>query len=160
AEAREAGIVAFDAETTSLDPMQAELCGFSIASTPGRAAYVPLNHKSGTGDLLGGGLLENQIPVRDALAALKVLMEDRSVLKVAQNLKYDLLVMRRHGIDVAPSDDTMLISYVLDAAPNGGNDMDALSERWLGHTPIAYKTICGSGKNAVTLDMVELDKAT
>ena len=95
--------------------MQAELIGFSLAIGPGRAAYVPLAHKSGAGDLLGGGTLENQIPVREALALLKPLLEDKSVLKIAQDAKYDLVVMSRHGIDVAPFDDTMLISYVLDA---------------------------------------------
>ena len=160
AEAREMGVVAFDTETTSLDPMQAELCGFSLASQPGKACYVPLIHKSGAGDLLGGGLVENQIQAREALAALKTLMEDRSVLKIAQNLKYDLVMMHRHGIDVAPYDDTMLISYVLDAGVFGGHGMDALSERWLGHTPIAYKDVCGTGKNTITFDFVDLDKAT
>ncbi|MFC3723650.1 DNA polymerase I [Neoaquamicrobium sediminum] len=160
AEAREAGVVAFDTETTSLDPMQAELCGFSLATRPGRAAYVPLIHKSGAGDLLGGGLVEGQIPARDALAELKPLMEDRSVLKVAQNLKYDLVIMQRHGIDVAPYDDTMLLSYVLDGGSNSSHGMDALSERWLGHTPIAFKDVCGSGKAMVTFDFVDLDRAT
>jgi DNA polymerase-1 len=159
-EAREEGAVAFDTETTSLDPMQAELCGFSLAIRPGRAAYVPLIHKSGAGDLLGGGQIEGQIPAREALAALKPLMEDRSVLKIAQNLKYDLVMMHRHGIDVAPYDDTMLISYVLDAGVFGGHGMDALSERWLGHTPIAFKDVCGSGKSLITFDLVDLEKAT
>jgi DNA polymerase-1 len=158
--AREAGIVAFDTETTSLDPMQAELCGFSIATAPGRAAYVPIAHKSGHGDLLGGGLVENQIPIRDALAALKPLLEDPSVLKVAQNLKYDLVVMNRHGVDVRPYDDTMLISYVTDGGTLGGHGMDALSEKWLGHTPIAFKDVSGSGKSFVTFDHVEIGKAT
>ena len=158
-EAREAGIVAFDTETTSLDPMQADLCGFSIAIRPGRAAYVPLIHKSGAGDLLGGGLIENQIPARDALAALKSLLEDRSVLKIAQNLKYDLVMMLRHGIDVAPYDDTMLLSYVVDAG-TGGQGMDTLSERWLGHTPIPFKDVCGTGKNAKTFDYADLELAS
>jgi DNA polymerase-1 len=160
AQAREAGVVAFDTETTSLDPMQAELCGFSLAIAPGKAAYVPLIHKAGAGDLLGGGLIEGQLNAREALAELKTLMEDRSVLKIAQNLKYDLVMMHRHGIDVAPYDDTMLLSYVLDAGVFGGHGMDALSERWLGHTPMAYKDVCGTGKNAVTFDMVDLEKAT
>ncbi len=160
AEAREAGVVGFDTETTSLDPMQAELCGFSLAVAPGRAAYVPLIHKAGAGDMFGGGVIEGQIPAREALAELKGLMEDRTVLKVAQNLKYDLVVMHRHGIDVAPYDDTMLISYVLDAGVIGGHGMDALSERWLGHTPIAFKDVCGSGKAMITFDMVDLEKAT
>jgi len=160
AEATEAGVVAFDTETTSLDPMQAELCGFSLATRPGRAAYVPLNHKTGRGDLLGGGMAENQIPIRDALALLKPLMEDKSVLKVAQNLKYDLVVMNRHGIDVAPYDDTMLISYVLDAGVSGGHGMDALAERWLGHKTIHYKDVAGSGRSTMTFDFVDIDKAT
>ncbi|NGN43268.1 DNA polymerase I [Mesorhizobium sp. CGMCC 1.15528] len=160
AEAREAGLVAFDTETTSLDPMQAELIGFSLATAPGRAAYVPLGHKSGRGDLLGGGLLEGQIPVRDALAALKPLLEDKSVLKIAQNLKYDLVVMNRHGIDVVSYDDTMLISYVLDAGTTGGHGMDDLSEKWLGHKTLKFKDIAGSGKRFVGFDQADLKQAT
>lgn len=159
AEAAQQGLVAFDTETTSLDPMQAELVGFSLALSPGRAAYVPLAHKAGSGDLLGGGPVDGQIPEREALAALKPLLEDRAVLKIAQNLKYDLVVMHRRDIDVAPYDDTMLLSYVLDAG-KGGHGMDALSERWLGHIPIAYKDVAGSGKSAVTFDMVDIDRAT
>ena len=141
AAAREAGLVAFDTKTTSLDAMQAELCGFSLAiadnakdptGTAIRACYVPLNHKTGVGDLLGGGLAEGQIPIRAALERLKALLEDPSILKVAQNLKYDYLVMRRHGITVQGFDDTMLMSYALDAGVTT-HGMDALSERWLGH---------------------------
>ena len=160
AEARAAGVVGFDTETTSLDPMQAELCGFSLATAPGRAAYVPLQHKSGAGDLLGGGLVDGQIPVREALAALKGLLEDPCVLKVAHNLKYDLVVMNQHGAAIAPYDDTMLMAYVCDGGTAGGMGMDPLSERWLGHVPIAYKDVCGSGKSAVTFDHVELARAT
>ncbi len=155
AAAREIGTVAFDTETTSLDPMQAELVGFSLAlSEQGkdprglvtRAAYVPLKHRNGVGDLLGGGeLVEGQIPFGAALDRLKDLLEDPSVLKVAQNLKYDYLVMKRHGIAVAGFDDTMLLSYVLDAGATT-HGMDTLSERWLGHKPIAYKEVAGSGK--------------
>ncbi len=159
AEAAETGILAFDTETTSLDPMQAELVGFSLALAPGKAAYVPLQHKSGAGDLLGGGMVENQIPLDMALAALKRVLEDASILKIAQNMKYDWLVMRRHGINAVSFDDTMLISYVLDAG-TGSHGMDPLSERWLGHTPIAYKDVAGSGKSAVTFDMVDIDRAT
>lgn len=158
-QATEAGLVAFDTETTSLDPMQTELVGFSLAIRPGYAAYVPLNHKSGTGDLLGGGTVEGQIPLDDALRVLKPLLEDRSVLKIAHNMKYDWLVMHRYGIDTHPFDDTMLISYVLDAG-EGTHGMDALSERWLGHAPIAYKDVAGSGKSSVTFDMVDIDRAT
>ena len=168
AAARETGLVAFDTETTSLDPMQAELVGVSLAiqdnvlspgSTDIRAAYIPLTHKTGVGDLLGGGHAEGQIPMKDALAALKGLLEDPSVLKVAQNLKYDYLVMKRHGVTLQSFDDTMLMSYVLDAG-KGNHGMDGLSEKWLGHTPIPYKDVAGSGKSSVTFDLVDIDRAT
>ncbi|SIP90630.1 DNA polymerase I [Rhizobium sp. RU33A] len=168
AAARETGLVAFDTETTSLDPMQAELVGVSLAiqdnvlspgSTDIRAAYIPLTHKTGVGDLLGGGHAEGQIPMKDALAALKSLLEDPSVLKVAQNLKYDYLVMKRHGVTLQSFDDTMLMSYVLDAG-KGNHGMDGLSEKWLGHTPIPYKDVAGSGKSSVTFDLVDIDRAT
>ncbi len=166
--AHETGLVAFDTETTSLDPMQAELVGVSLAiqdnvlspgSTDIRAAYIPLTHKTGVGDLLGGGHAEGQIPMKEALAALKGLLEDPSVLKVAQNLKYDYLVMKRHGITLQSFDDTMLMSYVLDAG-KGNHGMDGLSEKWLGHTPIPYKDVAGSGKSSVTFDLVDIDRAT
>lgn len=168
AAARETGLVAFDTETTSLDPMQAELVGVSLAiqdnvlspgSTEIRAAYIPLTHKTGVGDLLGGGHADGQIPMKDALAALKGLLEDPSVLKVAQNLKYDYLVMKRHGVTLQSFDDTMLMSYVLDAG-KGNHGMDGLSEKWLGHTPIPYKDVAGSGKSSVTFDLVDIDRAT
>ncbi|GKX33277.1 MAG: DNA polymerase I [Rhizobiaceae bacterium MnEN-MB40S] len=169
AAARETGVVAFDTETTSLDPMQAELVGFSLAyqpqdgkaaaSGPIQAAYTPLIHKAGADDLLGGGLVENQIPVDEALARLKTLLEDASVLKIAQNMKYDWLIMKRHGVEITSFDDTMLISYAIDAGV-GGQGMDALSERWLGHKPIPYKEVAGSGRSAVTFDFVDIDKAT
>ncbi|MUO80557.1 DNA polymerase I [Agrobacterium vitis] len=170
ASAREAGVVAFDTETTSLDPMQADLVGVSLAlqdnaASPGaatiRAAYVPLGHKTGRDDLFSDGLklAENQIPMDAALAALKGLLEDPSVLKIAQNLKYDYLVMKRHGIVIRGFDDTMLLSYVLEAGV-GAHGMDSLSERWLGHTPIPYKEVAGSGKSLVTFDLVDIDKAT
>jgi DNA polymerase-1 len=157
AAARERGIVAFDTETNSLDAMQAELVGFSLALEPGRAAYVPLQHRSGEG-LFDAGLLPDQIPIDAALAALRPLLEDDSVLKIGQNLKYDLIVMRRHGIDIAPIDDTMLISYVLDAGRNG-HGMDELSALHLHHRPIPFSEVAGKGKAQVTFDFVSLDKA-
>ncbi|MDB5553832.1 MAG: polA [Rhizobium sp.] len=167
--ARETGVVAFDTETNSLDPMQAELAGFSLAIADNAenpagakisACYVPVGHKSGHGDLLGGGIAEGQIPVREALALIKPLMEDPAVLKIGQNIKYDWLVMKRHGIVVAPFDDTMLMSYVIDGGVNTNHGMDTLSERWLGHKPIAYKDVTGSGKSSVTFDLVDIQKAT
>ena len=158
-EALETGILAFDTETNSLDPMQAELVGFSICTKAGHAAYIPLAHKSGTGDLLGGGLVEGQMKEREALALLKPVLENPSILKIAQNLKFDWMMMAERGISVAPADDTMLMSYVLDAGVHG-HGMDELSELHLGHKPITYKEMTGSGKGKVTFDMVELDKAT
>ena len=170
ADARETGLVAFDTETTSIDPMQADLVGLSLAiqdnrTTPGsasiRACYVPLAHKTGRDDLFSDGvkLTEGQIPMADALAALKDMLEDPAVLKVAQNLKYDYLVMKRHGVVIEGFDDTMLMSYVLDAG-RGNHGMDTLSEKWLRHTPIAFKEVAGSGKSLVTFDQVDIDKAT
>ncbi|WEX77572.1 DNA polymerase I [Sinorhizobium numidicum] len=168
ADARDAGVVGFETGTNSIDAMRADLVGFSMAiadygvSPSGakiRAAYVPLIHKNGVGDLLGGGLVENQVPVREALSRLKMLLEDPSVLKVAQDLKYDYLVMKRHGITMQSFDDVMLASYVIDAG-NADHGMDSLSERWLSHKPIAYKDITGSGRSSLTFDFVNVDKAT
>ncbi len=163
---RDKGIVAFDTETTSLHAMQAELVGFSLAYFDGKdsdlnvkACYVPLTHKSGSGDLLGGGLVEDQVDFDEALKRLKDVLEDTSILKIAQNLKYDMLVLNQLNIDVKSFDDTMLISYVLDAGV-GNHGMDALSDRWLGHQPIPYKEVAGTGKSAITFDMVDIDKAT
>ncbi len=160
AAAYEKGYVAFDTETTSLDAMQADLVGLSLSTEPGKACYVPLSHVDGEGDLLGGGgLVEGQLPLADALEVLKPILEDPSVLKIAQNLKYDWLVMTRYGIDITPYDDTMLLSYTVDAG-KGGNGMDELSDRWLGHKPIPFKEVCGSGKSMITFDKVAIDKAT
>ena len=156
---REVGLAAVDTETNSLDPMQAELVGISLATEPGQACYVPLNHKSGQGDLLGGGLLDGQIGEKRALELLSDVLEDASILKIGQNLKYDWLVFAQHGITLSGFDDTMLMSYVLDAGRNS-HGMDELAKRWLGHECISYKEVAGSGKSAVTFDLVELDKAT
>jgi DNA polymerase-1 len=159
AEIREAGIFAVDTETTSLDPMQADLVGISLCVAPGRACYIPLAHRQGAGDLLGGGLVEGQIAERDALAALKEVLEDAAILKIGQNLIYDHLVLLERGISVAPFDDTMLLSYVLDAG-RGGHGMDELSQRWLGHACISYKDVTGSGRSAIGFDQVEIARAT
>jgi DNA polymerase-1 len=157
--ARAAGVVAFDTETDSLDAMKANLVGFSLAVAPGEACYVPLLHRKGSAGLFDDGPIEGQIPLCDAIALVKPILEDRAILKVAQNLKFDATMFARHGVDVRVADDTMLISYVLDAG-RGNHGMDDLSERWLGHKPIAYKEVTGSGKGQVTFDQVPLDRAT
>lgn len=166
AEARELRQFAFDTETTGLDAMTADLVGFSIATAPGRACYVPVGHTGDSGggglDLGGGGEPPEQMPLRDALELLKPLLEHRSVLKIGQNLKYDVLIMKQHGIDLAPCDDTMLISYVLDAG-RGGHGMDDLSQRHLGHACIPFKQVIAlaPGKKVAdrTFAGVPIDKA-
>ncbi|WP_375410841.1 DNA polymerase I, partial [uncultured Methylobacterium sp.] len=158
AEAEEAGVIAVDTETDSLDANNANLVGVSLCVAPGRAAYIPLKH-SGGDDLFGDGLLPGQIPIDDALNALRPLLENPGVLKVGQNLKYDLSVLVRYGITVAPFDDTMLISYVLDAG-KGGHGMDELARRHLGHQPITFSDVAGTGKAKIAFDRVALDKAT
>ena len=156
ARAFEAGRVAVDTETTALDAMRAELVGISLSIVPGEACYVPLAHRPPD-----GGLLEEagvQIPRDSALALLKPLFEDPAVMKVGQNLKYDMLVLSRYGVDVAPFDDTMLMSFVLDAG-RGNHGMDELSDRHLGVTPIPIKEVIGTGKSQITFDRVPLDRA-
>ena len=161
AEAYDLGLVAFDTETTSLDAMQAELVGFSLCTAPGKACYIPVGHKGeGKGDLFGGAdLLPDQLALADVLARLKPVLEDKGVLKVAQNFKYDWMVLCRHGIHVAPADDTMLLSYVLDAG-RANHGMDALAESVLGHQSIQFGHVAGSGKSFIGFARVAIDKAT
>jgi DNA polymerase-1 len=158
------GHVAFDTETTSLDPMQAEFVGFSMAVAPGRACYVPLGHRPASDAFDFGGEDLKQVPVREALAALKPLLEDSSILKIGQNLKYDCLLLARHGIAVTPLDDTMLLSYALDAGANREHGMNALAERHLGHACMPFTQVIefapGARKSAKTFAQVPLAKAT
>ena len=181
AEATKAGTVAFDCETDGLDSNNAGLVGVSLAllegpwgdvnSTKRRAAYLPIAHRApggeaqgaldlgGAGDSAGDGkLLPDQIPLKTALAKLKPLLEDPAVLKVGQNIKYDMAVFRRHGIEIGPVDDTMLISFALDAGKNN-HGMDELAELHLGQKTIKFADVAGSGAKQVTFDKVPLDKA-
>ncbi|MGR3466040.1 DNA polymerase, partial [Limimaricola sp.] len=156
---RELGHVAVDTETTSLDEMRAELVGISLALTPGHACYIPLAHRSGEEGLFGSdALTEGQMPMDRALEMLKPVLEDAAILKIGQNMKYDLKIFAGLGIDVAPFDDTMLLSYAMHAGLHG-HGMDTLSERYLGHAPIPIKQVIGTGKSAVTFDKVEIDAA-
>ncbi len=162
--AHETGVIAVDTETTSLDPMRAALCGFSLAVAPNEACYVPLGHREGGGegsDLFApeSKLCAGQIPETQALALIKPLLEDRAVLKVGQNIKYDWLVFAQRGITIDGYDDTMLISYVLDAG-RGTHGMDDLAKRWLNHDTIHFHHVAGSGKSQVTFDCVTIEKAT
>ena len=153
--------VAVDTETSSLDSISAELTGVSLALGPNQACYIPLGH--GGSDMFSER--PEQVDRSAALAALKPLLESDAVLKIGQNIKYDLNVFARHGIAVAPVDDTMIISFDLDAGRSldgigGGHGMDELSERHLGHTTLAFKDLCGSGKKAIPFGEVPLDRAT
>jgi DNA polymerase I len=155
----EVGFVAVDTETTSLDEMKAELVGISLCVDAGKACYIPVGHKSGGGDLFGASVLvAGQLGLEEVLAALKGVLEDASILKIGQNMKYDWKIFARHGLRVAPFDDTMLMSSAMQAGLNG-HGMDALAEKYLGHSPIPIKELIGSGKSAVTFDQVDIDLA-
>ncbi len=161
ARAREAGVVAVDTETTSLTPSTTTLVGVSLAVAPGDACYIPLGHQAPEGHADGfdfGAGRPPQIERGVALAALKSLLEDPGVLKVGQNLKFDLQVLGQFGLAVTPWDDTMLISYVLDGGAHG-HGMDELAERHLGHTTIKFAEVTGTGKAQITFDRVPLDRA-
>ncbi|WP_425040112.1 DNA polymerase I [Primorskyibacter sp. S187A] len=157
---RERGYVAIDTETTALNEMRAELVGISLAVEPLQACYIPLTHKGGSADDLFGSdaLAEGQMPLDDCLALLKPVLEDPAILKIGQNMKYDAKIFARVGIDIAPIDDTMLLSYAMNAGLHG-HGMDTLSERYLEHTPIPIKPLLGSGKSAITFDRVPIDEA-
>ena len=162
--ARAAGEVCVDTETTSLDPMRANLCGVALAIQPGEACYIPCGHRRGDGLTLdlspeqdGGGIV--QMTEADVLARLKPLLEDDSILKIGQNLKYDALVFLQRGIRLNPIDDTMLLSYVLEGGLHG-HGMDELSELHLSHTPIAFTEVTGKGKDKIGFDCVPVAEAT
>ncbi len=181
AEATRAGTVAFDCETDALDSNNAGLVGISLALLDGpwgninsgkrRAAYLPLAHRApggeaqgaldlgGDGDKTGDGkLLPGQLPLKKAIEKLKPMLEDPGVLKVGQNIKYDIAVLRRYGIEIGPVDDTMLLSFVLDGGKHG-HGMDELAERYLGQKTIKFSDVAGSGAKQVSFDKVPLDKA-
>ena len=154
------GHVAVDTETTGLDEMVADLVGISLCVDAGQACYIPLTHKKGASDDLFGSeeLVDGQLPLPVVLDALKPVLESNAVLKIGQNMKYDAKIFSRYGVDVAPFDDTMLMSYALHAGLHG-HGMDALSERYLHHTPIPIKSLLGTGKSAITFDRVPLNEA-
>ena len=160
ARAKAKGVVAFDTETDALSATSAELCGVSLAIAPGEACYIPVNHCESEGLALEAPQDLAQIPLEAALARLKPLLEDPAVLKVAQNAKYDLAVLSRYGITVAPIEDTMLISFVLEAGLHKSHGMDELAKRWLGHEPISFKTVAGAGKAQKSFKHVGLNEAT
>jgi DNA polymerase-1 len=169
AKATAAGVVAFDTETDALNSAGAGLCGVSLALSPGEAAYIPVGHCAADKPLGGldfgdqpveaGGADWTQADLGEALARLKPLLEDPAVLKIGHNAKYDMAVLSRYGITVGPIDDTMLMSYVLDGGLHG-HGMDELSQLYLGHTPIPFKQVAGTGQKQISFAQVELKPAT
>jgi DNA polymerase-1 len=165
AEARRAGIVAVDTETNSLDPLRCDLVGVSLSIAPGRACYIPVMHNVGAaqGSFDLGGPTPTAdgpkpLPKADIVTRLTLLLEDPAVLKVGHNIKFDQQVLAGCGLSVAPIDDTMLLSYVLESGKHG-HGMDELSDLYLGHKTITFAEVCGTGKAQITFDRVPLDKA-
>lgn len=152
---------AIDTETTSLTPAKAKLIGISLCIEPGEAAYIPVAHGCGETDLFGSSDNQDikQIPPERTFELLKPLLEDDSVLKIGQNIKYDMQMFLKHGIEIKAYDDTMLLSYVLDGSSHS-HSMDELSKMYLDHTPIPYKEVAGTGKSQISFAEVPLDKAT
>ena len=162
ARARDIGVVALETRTNSLDPMQATLCGLSLAVAPNEACYIPLAHRTGgdggTGGLFSGPIAPDQIEERAALTSLKPLLEDPGVLKVGNDLKYDLQIFALRDIELAPCDDTMLMSYVVDSG-RSSHGVDQLAQRYFDHATIDANAILGSGKSRISFDCVQIDKA-
>ena len=152
------GIVSIDTETTSIDAVSAQLVGISLSIEPGNAIYIPLNHKSKEGGLIADKI--NQLDTNLVLSLLKPILEDASIIKIGQNIKYDMTVLHNAGdINIYPYHDTMLMSFALDAGKQSGHGMDSLSKKHLNITPISYSEITGKGKDQVTFDYVTLEKA-
>src|SRR5580700_1789838 len=161
ARAEDEGVVAIDAETSSADPLQGELIGLSLAVKPGEACYIPIRHRTGADDLFNGaGLAPDQIAEAEAIALLKPLLEQPGVLKVGHDIKFDMHALAMRGIRVAPIDDSMLLSYTLDAGATGDDhSVDTLSTRFLGHRPIPLSEVAGSGRTLVGLARAPIEKA-
>jgi len=155
---RAAGAVAVDTETDCIDCIIANLVGISLSVAPGIACYIPLGHGHGTIDLLGGDV-PDQLPQDVVIGKLKPLLEDPAILKIGHNFKYDWIMFSRLGIDVAPVDDTMLMSFDLDAGKHN-HGMDELAREHFDHACIAFRTVCGTGKAQITFDKVPLEAAT
>jgi DNA polymerase-1 len=156
--AYETGVLAIDTETTNLTPSKAELVGISISPAIGIGAYIPVGHRV-VRDLLGGGGPEiPQLPLAEVIGLLKPVLEDARVLKIGHNVKYDWQMLAQHGIQMAPCDDTLLLSFVLDGIKHG-HGMDELAELFCQHSTIKYGEICGSGKNQITFDLADIEKA-
>ncbi|WP_029587708.1 DNA polymerase I [Bradyrhizobium sp. URHD0069] len=161
ARVHDVGHVAVEAKATSIDPMQAEMCGIALALAPNDACYVPFSHKqSGDGaGLFAAGLAPDQIKADDALDALRPLLESAGILKIGFNIKFNAVMFAQAGIVIRNHDDAQLMSYALDAGRNA-HGLDALAERWLGHATLTHGELTGSGKGKLSFDQVAIDRAT
>jgi DNA polymerase-1 len=162
ARAQDLGALAIDAQTTSIDPMQSTLCGLSLAVAPGEACYVPLAHRQGGENggqsLFEGAVAPDQVAETAALALLKPLLEDPGILKIGHDLKVNWLLLALRGIEIAPYDDILLMSYVLDAG-RSDHDLETLTTRYLDHTTVDYAALVGSGKSRLSFDCVTIARA-
>jgi DNA polymerase-1 len=155
------GYFAFEAKATSIDPMQAELCGIALALGANDACYIPLGHKQ-SGDAAGlfaAGLVQDQIQASDALDALRPLLESAGLLKIGFNIKFGAVLLAQHGAVIRNADDVQLMSYALDAG-RSSQGLDALAESWLGHATLTFSEVIGSGKGKLAFDQVAVDRAT
>ena len=161
------GVMSIDTETTSLNAMEAELVGISLSVDLGEACYIPLTHKKQISERNSAGidrdnsskdLVSGQLSSSFVIRTLKPLLEDRSIIKIGQNIKYDSLIFLRYGVNLRPVDDTMVFSFVLEGG-SGKHGLDELAERHLGIKTIKYKDLVGSGKNQMTFDYVPIEKA-
>ncbi|MGE0109177.1 MAG: 5'-3' exonuclease H3TH domain-containing protein, partial [Bdellovibrionales bacterium] len=160
--AQSQGYVAIDTETDSLLPSHTKLVGVSLALAAGKACYIPLSHvdpEGGEDGTMFAVAAPKQIKINDFVREIASLLRDESVLKIAHNLKFDLQVLRQHGLDVAPYDDTMLMSYVLGAGLHG-HGLDYLAAHYFDHKMISFEEVAGKGKKQVTFDRVPLGTAT
>ncbi|MBB5707581.1 DNA polymerase I [Sphingopyxis panaciterrulae] len=153
--ARTAHVVAVDTETASLDSVTGDLVGVSLSTGPGKACYIPLGH--GGTDMFAEK--PDQIPMGDALGRLHALFADEAVLKVGHNLKYDIGVLAQHGLSIAPYDDTLVMSFALDAGKHQ-HGLDELAKLHLDHVCLTFKEMCGTGKSQISFAEVPLDRAT
>lgn len=159
--AHDLGHVAIDIKATSIDPMQADICGVALALAPNEACYIPLGHKKSGGgeDLFASGLEDGQIEAPKAFDAVRILLESEAALKTGFNIKFTSVLLAQHGITLRTVDDVQLMSYALDAG-RGSHGIDSLAERWLGHKTISHADLIGSGKNKLSLDQVTIERAT
>jgi DNA polymerase-1 len=160
AKAKESGTVVIGIETNGDDAMTAEISGLSLALRENEACYVPLGHKKagdGTG-LFAAGLAPDQIKLDDAIAALKPILEDQTVVKIGHDQKFELLVLAQHGIEARTIEDIMLMAYVVDAG-RASHDLESLTEGLLGHAPTTKAAVTGTGKNRLAFDLVPIEKA-